>query len=60
MPELKTNSEANTTYFMEMGRLMQAFFLQKRFQLAAQKPELVILEVSRDDTFSKCIDISFL
>ncbi|XP_018025498.1 keratin, type I cytoskeletal 10-like [Hyalella azteca] len=42
--ELRTNAEANTAHFIEMGRAMQAFFLQKRFQLAAQKPELVMME----------------
>lgn len=43
--ELRTNAEASGQRFLDLARQMEAFFLQKRYLLSIQKPELIILEV---------------
>lgn len=46
LEELHTNAEANAPKFLELAHRMDAAFLQKRFLLSVQKPELLIMEVS--------------
>lgn len=43
--ELRTNAEVNGLRFLDLARQMEAFFLQKRYLLSVQKPELILLEV---------------
>ncbi|XP_076046392.1 mediator complex subunit 28 [Oratosquilla oratoria] len=42
--ELRTMAEINTHHFLDVARQMEAFFLQKRFLLSMQKPELILKE----------------
>ncbi|XP_071520031.1 mediator of RNA polymerase II transcription subunit 28 isoform X3 [Panulirus ornatus] len=42
--ELRTNAEASGQRFLDLARQMEAFFLQKRYLLSIQKPELIISE----------------
>ncbi|XP_042857956.1 mediator of RNA polymerase II transcription subunit 28-like [Penaeus japonicus] len=42
--ELRTNAEVNGLRFLDLARQMEAFFLQKRYLLSVQKPELILLE----------------
>ena len=43
--ELRTNAEMSGQRFLDLARQMEAFFLQKRYLLSIQKPELILLEV---------------
>nr|XP_053644494.1 mediator of RNA polymerase II transcription subunit 28-like isoform X2 [Cherax quadricarinatus] len=42
--ELRTNAESSGQRFLDLARQMEAFFLQKRYLLSIQKPELILLE----------------
>lgn len=42
--ETKNDVENATSRFLDLGRQMESFFLQKRFLLSALKPELIIKE----------------
>lgn len=43
--ELRTNAETSGQRFLDLARQMEAFFLQKRYLLSIQKPELILMEV---------------
>lgn len=43
--ELRTNAETSGQRFLDLARQMEAFFLQKRYLLSVQKPELILMEV---------------
>lgn len=42
--EIKASVEQSVLRFIDAGRAMDAFFLQKRLMFATQKPEQVIME----------------
>ncbi|KAK8404425.1 hypothetical protein O3P69_007604 [Scylla paramamosain] len=42
--ELRTNAETSGQRFLDLARQMEAFFLQKRYLLSIQKPELILSE----------------
>ena len=44
--ELRANAEINAQKFFDLAKQMEAFFLQKRYLLAVQKPELNLMEVN--------------
>ncbi|RXG61943.1 Mediator of RNA polymerase II transcription subunit 28, partial [Armadillidium vulgare] len=46
--ELRVNAENNGQRFLELAHRMDAAFLQKRFLLSVQKPELLILEENHE------------
>lgn len=44
--EIKVDAELTLQNFIESARAMEGYFLKKRLQIAAQKPELLV----KDDT----------
>ncbi|XP_068211153.1 uncharacterized transmembrane protein DDB_G0289901-like [Palaemon carinicauda] len=42
--ELRTNAETSGQKFLDIARQLEAFFLQKRYLLSIQKPELILME----------------
>lgn len=46
--EIKVEVENTIANFIDLARQMECFFLQKRFQLSSQKPELLLKEENID------------
>lgn len=56
--ELRTNAETSGQRFLDLARQMEAFFLQKRYLLSVQKPELILMEVRTWNSLLNCTQAS--